>query len=341
MAQVTPTTQESSIRYGQKYDPQTGIGETFTEQDIQVGLITPLLGNANTEITPTDRNSSLVRTVTIPSTAILAFHRSWAETSAIDLPPTLTSLTMVYENNTGEGDSSETATGASVGSNPNLSIALNGTSQSSASLIPDLQVVIQDHAIADAPVQKYIFYAIEGDTMADILTRLTALAGASVLAWPKFDQSKRPAVFTLKGQQASIAAGVTAKQTVSLGGTNTFIASTGTSNSTQLGNSLKTINVPPTIHGTISIASNTSSQDIDADAAIVINSATNWPAISVSKSATATVAASVTPTSTAATSPISAIPANGLYLYKLNGELSPYSGFSTQYAIVFDFSNAS
>jgi hypothetical protein len=332
-----PTTQESSVRYGQKTDPQTGISETFTEQDMQVALVTPLLGDANVEITPTDRYMSLVRSLTVPGADILAFSRTWNETSAIKLPATLDSLTIIYETSSGEGTSDETATGASVGTNPNLSIALNGSAQSSAAIIPDIQIDIQEHSLGNAPVIKVVFYSAQGDGMADILTRLTAIVGVNVDSWPEFDKSEKALVFTLRGQQASIAAGATAKESVSLGDTATGITSTGTSDSYQLGNSIKTINVPATIHEAIAFEVPTSSTSIDATADVDIESGTNWAEVTSSKTASATVGASVTPGDCTATSPVSSIPTSGVYLYQLNGELSPYAGYTTQYAILFDF----
>lgn len=341
MAAVVPDSQKSTLRYGQKYDAPTGIGTTFTEQDMQIFFAVQLLGDPNVEITPTDRNSSLVRTYTIPSADILAFSQKWPETSSIDLPATLDSLTMVYETNSGEGATDETATGASVGTNPNLSLALNGSAQSSAAIIPDLQVVIKPHALSDVPIIKVVFYLAEGDDMADILIRLTAIMGATVNAWPKFDHSLESHVFTLKGQQASVSAGATVKQSVSLGDTDTTIISTGTSDSYQLGNSIKTITTPPTIHGAIMITSDSSTASVDAVADVAMDSGTNWPAQSSSKTASASVAASVTPDSVSATSPVSAIPSSGLYLYKLSGEMSPYAGYNLFYAIIFDFANAS
>jgi hypothetical protein len=189
------------------------------------------------------------------------------------------------------------------------------------------------------PLLKVLFYSAEGDTMGNILTRLTAIVGATVNAWPKFDSSKKPIAFTLKGQQASIAAGATVKESVSEGDTATYVQSTGTSDSYQLGSSIKTVNVPPTIHAGITIAGPTASDTIDATAEAIMDSGTGWNALSASETATATVAASVSPTTVAATSPVSTIPATGYYLYRLNGELSPYVDYNTQYAVIVNFAD--
>lgn len=335
---ATPGSQVSTVRHGQQLDKQTGITETFTEEDMQVALVAPLLGDPDVEITPSDRNSSLVRTYTIPTADILAFSRKFVETGAIDLPDTLTTPTTVYETNSGSGASSETATGASVGTNPNLSLAISASAQSSASIIPDLQILVKPNSRSVKPVLKVLFYSAEGDTMADILTRLTAIVGTTVQAWPDFDGSKMPIAFTLKGQQASIAAGATVKQSISAGDTDTYIKSTGTSNSASVGNSVKTIDVPPTIHPAMTISSASASDTIDATAEAIMDSAANWPGLSASETSNATVAASVTPSIVGATT-ITAIPSTGLYLYKLSGELSPYAGYNTQYAVIFNFAD--
>lgn len=333
-----PGSQESTVRYGQQLDRQTGISESFTEEDMQVALAKPMVGNPNVEITPTDKNSSLVRTYDIPGADILAFSRSFIETGAIDLPDTLTSPTSVYETNSGEGASSETATGASVGTNPNLSLSITASAQSSASVIPDLQILVKPNSRSVKPVLKVLFYSAEGDTMSDILTRLTAIAGASVTLWPDFDGAKMPIAFTLKGQQASVSAGATVKQSVSVGDTTTYIQSEGVNDSYQLGSSVKTINVPPTIHGALTISGAPSSTSVDAVATATMDAGTNWTGLSQTETASATVAAAITPSSVSATS-ISSIPSSGLYLYKLSGELSPYAGYATQYAVIFDFAD--
>lgn len=333
-----PNTQESTIRNGQKVDLQTGISQPFTEQDMQVSLAIGRLGQADVEITPTDRNSSLVRTYGIPTTELLTFSRKFIETGAIELPDTLTSPTAVYETNSGEGASSETATGASVGSNPNLSLAVTSSTQSSAAILPDLQILIKPNSRSVKPLLKILYYPQEADTFADILTSLSAIAGATVNAWPDFDGAKMPIAFTLKGQQASISAGATVKESISAGDTDTYIQSEGTSDSYQLGSSIKTINVPPTIHGALTITGATSHQDIDAVATATMEAGTNWNGLTQTETASATVNASVSPSSVDPTT-IASIPATGLYLYKLSSELSPYFGYNTAYAIIFNFAD--
>lgn len=333
-----PGTQESSVREGQQLDKQTGIVQPFTEQDMNVALAAPLVGTSDVEITPTDRPSSLVRTYTIPSTAILAFSRTFRETGAIDLPDTLATPTAVYETNTGSGASSETATGASVGTNPNLSLSISSSAQNSASILPDLQILVKPNSRSVKPVLKVLFYSAEADTMADILTRLTAIVGHAVSAWPDFDGAKLPIAFTLKGQNASIAAGATVKESVSAGDTSTYIQSTGTSHSSSVGNSIKTIDIPPTLHPAMTISSASASDTISVDAEAIMDSGSGWAALSASETANATVVASVTPSTVAATT-ISAIPSSGYNLYKLSGELSPYAGYNTQYAVIFNFAD--
>lgn len=335
---ATPGSQVSTIRYGQQLNRETGIPETFTEEDKQVALAKPLVGTTDVEITPTDRNSSLVRTYTVPTADILAFSRTFVETGAIDLPETLTSPTAVFETHSGEGASSETATGASVGSNPNLSLSITSSAQSSASVIPDLQILVKPNSRSVKPLTKVLFYSAEGDTMADILTRLTAIVGSTVLLWPDFDGAKMPIVFTLKGQQASISAGATVKESISAGSTDTYIQSTGTSDSYSIGSSIKTINVPPTIHGAFTVSGPTTGVSINATAEAIMDSGPGWNGLSASETASATVTGTVSPSSVSATT-IASIPASGYYLYRLSGELAPYAGYATQYAVLFNFSD--
>jgi len=344
MAQLAPDTDKSSLRKGQKFDQQRGIITQFTEQDTNRDYVeASLLGQANTDITPTDGNSSLVRVTTIPSSAILAFSRAFQtqiNLSSNDIPDTLNGFTVVYETSEGQGDATETAEGASVGENASLSIPLQASAQSSAAIIPDLQPDITPNGGEHLPATGYLFYIADGSTRAQILTRLTALAGATVNNWPKFSRSAITRTFTLKGQRASVQAGANAKQSVSTGDTQSYIKGTGRSESYEISNIVRSVRIGPVIHAALTITPASQTQNIIASAGVIIGGAgTTWPEVTSSETAEATLTASVTPSSIPATSPVSSVPSTGLYLYDIRSEISEWTGYTSVYAVVFNFAD--
>lgn len=169
----------------------------------------------------------------------------------------------------------------------------------------------------------------------------------NVLTWPVF----RPIAhtFTLKGQQISLSQNAESvlQYRWSADGLSFVISpwfgtrSDGTSR--EVGTSIRSIRVPPTIHGAITITTASQTEQAtttvkaDIPQVIGINGGPSFAGLDNHPvPQTGTVTASVTPTTISATSP-SAIPTAGLYLAEVNGSPFRY-GLTRFHVVLVDFS---
>ncbi len=313
---------DGNILHGQQYEPVQNAVFAFTEQvqNFVDGGSAAALGTAKTEVIPLDANSSKVRTFTPNSAALEAILQSFAGTTNLQLPDTLTSLSVVYNFDTKDGAHTQTGDGIAAGTSASLTLALNSRSQSAAAIIPDLQWNIVPRWGRNVPVTQYFFYMTGNVTQAAAITRLNTLASITVLPWPLFRPV--PHTFTLKGQSVAVSADAEVQQHVSYDASSaTYTWGVGEGGSKSAGVSIRTITLPPTIHADLSVSGETSKDataTADAEANFLTNG-TNWPEIAdppdVTKSATAV--GSITPTSVSATTGATAIPSSGRYLHEM------------------------
>jgi hypothetical protein len=190
-------------------------------------------------------------------------------------------------------------------------------------VMADIQPVFVQTEGKNVMAMRYAFYMPNGASIAEVLARLTTYAGASVLEWPKFRPTAH--TLTLKGQEISLSAGLDASQVSSYSAaTTSFQMEVNKELSFSGSLSVKTVTLPPCIHGTITIANPTLTKSISSTVSLSIPGTTGSGGIpsyaAYNRSATSPVydvVASVTPTTLAATSG-GAIPTSGLYLYDLN-----------------------
>lgn len=339
MAKETTEQQEGQRLAGQQVNTGKGYTIPFIEYTIPYAgeedeRLTGLEGDQWVEITPIDSGSARVRVYDIADIqAALSgmVVKAPITIDRVELPAVLTAITAVY--NVTEAAGSDThpaanmtlylAAGGSGSLNPRASAT------ASASVIPDIQVEIEERYCVNVPGYECTLYAPTGSTVAEILAALTTAMGANVEAWPQF----RPVAHTItaKGQQVSL----TAKADSSLGVSDTsYSKESGQALSREAGSSIKTVNIPPTIHDTITIAttSATATASVSADASIPTTTVSGPIASGTSGDAVAT--ASVTPTSLSATTPAS-IPATGLRMYRLTAGPMEF-GMGTFQAIIVD-----
>jgi hypothetical protein len=334
-------------QYGQSYTPTDDYVASFTQQMMDAAEANALLGNNRTEIIPHDKLQSLVRVYTPPTAAILAYSDSAPGVANLQLPDVLTGITVTYNTNEATGSGSHLAGVCNASLPVSVSFSPRATSQSSASIMPAVQIDIQQVWSQNVPVIHYGFYMAIGSTLAQILARLTTLAGAAVTAWPVF----RPVAhtLTLKGQQVDVSqsAEIDEQVTASTTAVTLYKSSTGATSSMSTGISTSSIRIPPTIHGSITISSPTDS------ASAITSVGAHVPQILLTFSGGGTttilpydhvpgaiiqgVTASVSPTSFAATTP-SSIPTSGIRLLDIQATESKW-GYAFYKATVFDFAN--
>lgn len=327
---------DGELLHGQLLERGTGRVTPFTEQQLDKESADALVGTANTEITPTDAAASLVRTFVPPLEWFNETVISYPGNTNLDLPDRLTSLAVTYNINGGDGGHIETGTGVSAGTHSSLSLSFPSRAQSSASIVPELLWTIVPTPARNVPCLHYVFYMPGNPTRADLLTALSAIVGATVLDLPAFDP--KPLVFLLRGQQVSVSADASAQQHKSISDSNvTMTYSTGVGGSKEAGVSTRTVTLPPTSHGALSVTgSSYFSSTATATARANIGAGTNWEARDsglVTKTATAT--GSISPTSITSTA-VNSIPTSGLYLTGLAIEPDDYE-FVRIHAEVVDF----
>lgn len=314
-------THEGEVLYGQQYDQNDDIVVGYTELMVNVdrGTQPSALGDARTEITPDAAQSVKVRVWEPPTEALDTFILELPATTDLRLPDVLESITVTYNTAEGAGIHIEDGDGVSIGTSAGLSLSLNSKSQGSASIVPDIQPNIVQRWAFDVPCKRYLMYVESGYTQEELITRLETHIGVTVNPWPKF--APRPHFFTLKGLSITASADANVQQHLSAGSSATYTWGEGEGVSYEVSTTTRTIVIPPTIHGAITLLNTSQDANIVADAETGWAASGSWPARSAAASVVGTITASVTPTSLSATT-VAGIPTSGLYLHNIVAE--PY-----------------
>lgn len=346
MAEINPEHGESERLSGQQVDPETGSPIPFTVQTVPYTgdgtRLTGYEGDQNTEIQDISRTEAKVRITDTVALAVILDALVIANAVTlpnINFPPVLTDVLVTYNVNTGAGTDSHPGDNQSFQIFGAGSGSLNPTSsaQGSASIIPDVQPVIEERFHENVDAMEYTLYMPDGSTPQDVRTKLSTHLGVTVNAWPQF--VPEGVTITANGQSASVSAKADTRVS---GGGNTDSGQTGyewgNSSSVETGTNVKTTRISPTIHGTISISgpteTETASADADASTDIFLDGTlAEQPAITNTKSVSANVTGSVSPTSISATTPYSSIPVTGHYAKTITPGPQKF-GIRTIYQIV-------
>lgn len=314
---------------GQDYDDRLDVVLPFTQQVVAAGTS---VGAARTEIKPLDvwRQQNRVIDITEVQAVLNSYSLLYPSKVNLDMPDKLVSVEGIMETSSGEGTQDETGTVAFTGGY-SISMALRASAQSSATILPDAIAIIKQfwgNGIASSNIQ---FFLPSPVTPADVLTRLTTILGASVSAWPKFN----PVMVTLKavGQRQSLQTVATSQGSASASGSGSSSTTAGgTGHSREVGLSLKTIRISPTIHAALSlIGTTTGSQSISASASAEATGLGPFETITQS----ASVSGNISPTSIPATVGATDWPTMGKFLYRVDAQ--PYRfGFIQFHCVVVD-----
>lgn len=325
------------VLQGQEYDQTLDVIVPYIESISPVGT---KLGQNRYEVTPLGDGNEEWKSFNIAQVqaALDNFIISFPGTANLQLPDILESVKGIIEENSGDGTYDEdgyalwTVSGSGGASS---SLSIRGTGQASAAIIPDLDVQIRQIWANNVPTINYLFFLPMPVTSAQVASKLTALVGSSVLAWPHWNPIAH--TITLVGQRLSLQC--TAASTWQDGGSSSDSGSSyehsqsgGTGYSQEVGLVLRTVRIPPTIHPAITLSGITGKQvNISADANANASSAEY-----IQK--TGTVVGSITPTSLAATPGPTTIPTSGKYIKDVNAE--PYRwGYAKIHAEVVDFAS--
>lgn len=352
MAEITPELTQGAHQSGQTAQNEIGFVLPFIEwmapyRDNGSGVrVTGFEGNLDYDITPIDDGFAKVRLTDVSAISVILAEISVAVPTTIpriDFPDVLTAIVTTVNSSNGLGSDSHPAANQSyiIFGSGSGGVDPTSSSQGSASIIPDIQPEITQSYCQNVPAMEYTFYAPSGTSQAEILTILSALAGNAVLAWPQFKPVSH--TITCKGMQVSVSAKA---DTHVHGGGDTMSGQEGhqwgNGSSVEVSVSVKTVRISPTIHGAITIAAPSPSSEnaaasADASTPIIfpgtpVEEAAITNTVDIDKDATA----SVSPSSLSATTPYSAIPSAGLFIYSLNPGPLAYGEVIFQ-AVVVDF----
>lgn len=283
---------------------------------------------------------TVVKSMRIVTYSILDNYSAvFANTADINFPEVLTALTVYWSTSIGEGTNTEAgAMDVNGTSNVQLGLDVRASAQGSTSIIPELIPTISKIYGESMPVTDYYFFLPLPVTQAQILSRLTVLAGSTVNAWPIFKPVPRTFILDGKKLSASLEGNLHYKVSVDTTGTSTG-KSSGVGRNFDAGSSVRAVTLPPMLNAALSVknsggtdeSTKTQSATVDTSAAI----SDSGVGMSVSDSLTLVSQASVTPASIGATSP-AALPSSGLYLLRCDTELFR-DGYAACRARVFDF----
>lgn len=313
------------LLYGQLMFGAHQLPIQFTEEMMDSTSARALLGQAHTEITPNDQDSSKVKVYTTPD-----LSDYWLSYDGIErrmrIPDILTDLELTFETN--GAASSYTDSGTNLGTGTyHLGQSASGQCQASAAVIPKLIHSIREIWSFNPHVTHYFYFGTAFD-QATILAKLAGKLGVSVNPWPVF----KPESLVFKGvsQRNNASARVAVQGTA---GSTSSSQTQGHGDGYDHNSLVQDIQLPATLHGSFTLSPSTSTLSKDA-----VGSASFTGTMNAAAGATAHAVAvgSLTPSSVSATSP-AGIPSSGLYLFDFDIEPAEEFGWFFAHAVVFDF----
>jgi hypothetical protein len=341
-------TEQGQVLHGQLLDKDFRTAIPYTQQirNFNDGGQSPSQGNANTEITVIDGNSTedkVFNYSALDSAKLAIFVQNPGFTS-FDLPEELISLTAIFSTSKGTGTGTSTPTATSSGTSWSVGVSSSNKGSSSLDYIPDLQPEIKTHFTRNVPTIECYFFTSASQTMANVLSRLTTGLSATVLVWPHFKPVRHS--FTMKGQALSLSAGANLQLSASKNSANTsYSDNVGLDKQVETKTSIRSLDLPPYLHGDISITSDVggatpwkTSDTVGITVGTSITAAGDIPTTTISSGGTVTpitVSTEIFPHTLSATSP-AAVPTSGLYLLEIRPQASEGDLF-LQLAVVVDF----
>lgn len=320
--------------YGTEIDETLGVIVPFTTQVVPAGTLGGISGFQHISVRPIDhaRSEKTVRTTANAHAALLAYKRSFAGTTNVDLPTELISLVRYkvvggaagYDNTT-QSPLYNFFTGDNQAS---IDLKLTGEATASASVIYEVNHKIKQVWGADRPCMHYLFFVPnESGARAAILAALAARFGVSAASWPKFTPTQVSLICRGSRYRGTVSVGVKRADSVraDYAGDVKGISSAA---HTQRGASfhadleVKTTRISPTIHKALVITG-----DNETPVSFGATSTISGHLLAESNAIVVTANGSVSAEGLEATGidsnpafPRATIPTGGLYLHRLNVE---------------------
>lgn len=329
-----------NILRGQQTDKELWAPTQFTEQ-----LVSPdstFENDPTIEYKPIDEYLSLKITRTVPTTALNNYVLSFPKSISLDLPRVLQSVSIVWNESYDRGQRYNYFNSAEVGTDIDTFADNADADSTSGGYMPEVQIDFQDYSASNLFSTAYFFFLPMSPaiTEAVILTKLNALTSGTVTKWPVFKPKSH--TISLLGQSAKVAVQTSASGRLKVRDSTTVGVMQQSGYGDDISGNLSngTIQIPPSIHGTITftgIPSKSRSLEASATSPVYINNTLGASVVqNPMHTRSTTINASVSPTSFSPTSP-AAIPTSGLYLTDVS--VQPYDyGYAKVYAEVFNAS---
>lgn len=344
--------------YGVQYDLRKNLTFPFWERmfDYTGDTLTRKTGQesgaAAMDQTPEDRQAAKVRQYDVAAIVAAALARP-AQTGPakvkVNLPDVLNSVTVTFNKNSGSGATNFPASqqAYSITNAGSGQADIRAQAQASAAIVPSVSWDIDSFSQIEVNATIVSFYFGPLVTMADVLSVCSVAMGATVTDLPIFQSKQHQLV--LKGQQVSLQATAETDVGSAFNSNDTLPASSGfvkwgDSYSQEVGVSSHVETIPYSIHGLLTIASNTDT------ATVTVTVKADTPAITGPGSAaigavtneptpiTLTANGSVKTTSggnTLSATPQTDVPRTGLKLVDVQSNEDDY-GLSLVHATVVD-----
>ena len=223
---------------GQEYDDQLDIVFPFTQQFVEPNAG---VGDARTEVQPRDVHHSLKRNIDINEFRTAALNQHWAIADVVNvgLPDKLIGVDILKTVAISSGEAKAAgSTGWNAGSNSSYDVAHSVRPQ-----------IVNGYS-GTVPATRFVFFLDKSSaTMENVLSKLTALYGSSVVGFPAL--KPEPITITLNGgsisRRVEKSLTVTAIGSAEAAGAGNASGSDGFSTSLQV----SVVNIPATLHGNI------------------------------------------------------------------------------------------
>lgn len=303
---------------GQDYDEQLDVVLPFTRQIKDAGAG---IGTARTNIKTVDAWREESQTIDFAAAAAIldAYLLIYESRVNIDLPDKLISVTGILENSVGEGLNEETAGAPVFVGDYSISMSLRASAQSSANILPDTVILIKQFWGSNIKCSVIHFFLPSPVIGSNLIDKINDILSPLVISpWPKYNPAM--ATLTAMGQRVSLQVVASSQGSASFSGSGSSSTTEGgTGYSKEVGLTLKTIRISPTIHGEISVGGDTDATE-SISASATAEATGLGPAETSAQSAS--VNASITPTILPATDGDIDWPTSGYFLYRV--EARPY-----------------
>jgi hypothetical protein len=233
---------------GQDYDEVLDVGIPYFQADVAAGTT----GLNRSDVRPIDYLRSRIKSIDITAakTVLDNYLLSFPSTTNIDAPDILNDILIGFEDSVGAGSSTDEITTYGWSGNHSFTFPSRATAQGSSGLTGDVIPMITPFYGIKRHVTNYLFFMPAPVTSDQIVARLEALTGLTVTDWSDFHPTNITVTLISTKLSARVEAGFTTHHSVSDSG-NADVESTSTGTSKEVTVVIKTVRIPPTVHGDV------------------------------------------------------------------------------------------